>query len=76
MMKNNLNLKKIGETFQNTALYGGLQKEEYLSILPDIIQKNGGSLRLSAGMCAVMFLGLLISSFFQIRWRRHRFSME
>lgn len=64
MKKNNLNLKTIGETIRNTALYGGLQKEEYLSILPDILQKNRGSLRLSAGMCAVMFLGLLTSSFF------------
>lgn len=64
MKKNNLDLKKIGETIQNTALYGGLQKEEYLSILPDILQKNRGSLRVSAGMCAVMFLGLLLSSFF------------
>lgn len=64
MKTNTLNLKKIRQTIQNTALYGGLQKEEYLSILPDILQKNRDSLRLSAGMCAVMFLGLLLSSFF------------
>lgn len=64
MKTNHYNLKKIGEIIRNTALYGGLQKEEYFSILPDILQKNRDSLRLSAGMCAVMFLGLLISSFF------------
>ena len=64
MRENKFNLKKIGVIIRNTALYGGLQKEEYLRILPDILQKNRGSLRLSAGMCAVMFLGLLISSFF------------
>lgn len=56
--------EKIAETIQKTALYGGIQKEEYQSILPDILQKNRGSLRISAGMCTVMFLGLLISSFF------------
>lgn len=64
MKKTNLNLKRIGEAIQNTALYGGIQKEEYLSILPDILQKNRGSLRLSAGMCGAMFLGLLMGSFF------------
>lgn len=60
----NWSLRRIGETIQNTALYGGIQKEEYQSILPDILQKNRASLRVSAGMCAVMFSGLLISSLF------------
>lgn len=70
MKKNNLNLKKIGEIIQNTALYGGLQKEEYLRILPDILQKNRGSLRVSAGMCTVLFLGLLMGSFFSVSLER------
>ena len=33
-------MKKIAETIQKTALYGGIQKEEYQSILPDILQKK------------------------------------
>lgn len=68
--KNNLNLKRIWETIQNTALYGGLQKEEYLSILPDILQKNRSTLRVSAGMCTVLFLGLLMGSFFSVSLER------
>lgn len=59
-----MNLKKIGQIIRNTALYGGIEKEEYQNILSDILQKNRGSLRMSSGMCAVMFLGLLIGSCF------------
>lgn len=64
MKKVQINPRKFLEAIQKTALYGGLEREEYQSILPDILQKNRGSLRISAGMCTVMFLGLLIGSFF------------
>lgn len=45
-------------------LYGGITKEEYQSILPRIREKNGETLRLASVMCALMFLALLLGSFF------------
>lgn len=75
MKKVQINPRKFLEAIQKTALYGGLEREEYQSILPDILQKNRGSLRISAGMCTVMFLGLLIASFFPTPWPKPGFSM-
>lgn len=59
-----MNLKRVGQTIRNIALYGGIEKEEYQSILNDLLRKNRDSLRVASGMCAVMFLGLLIGSCF------------
>lgn len=59
-----MKMKKIREAFKNTALYGGLEKEEFQNILPEINRRNRSSLRIASSLCALMFLGLLLSSFF------------
>lgn len=59
-----MKLRKFGYKIKNIALYGGIEKEEYKRIQMDIHLKNRSSLRVSAGMCAVMFLGLFIGSYF------------
>lgn len=59
-----MSLKKILLKIKNFAIYGGIEKEEYHSIILDILRKNRGSLRMSSGMCAVMFLGLFIGACF------------
>ena len=43
-------------------LYGGIEKENYQSIESDINRKNKETLLLGSGICAVMFLALLIGS--------------
>lgn len=49
---------------KNYALYGGITKEEYEEVQPDLLRKNLETLRLSSVMCTILFLALLIGCLF------------
>lgn len=56
-------MKNVYRQLKSLVLYGGIDKESYQSIEAEINQKNIATLRMGSGVCAVMFLVLLIGSF-------------
>lgn len=56
--------KKLGKIILKYYVYGGITAEEYNANKDTIMQKNIGTLTMASAVTALMFAGLLLSSFF------------